>query len=120
MKIVKNLYNEDVPQYENAAEQRAAIEAYLNGEVGSLTTLEIEYFRSIEEDPKGKRFAAYHAGMVASNVDPSYLAGMTFVFGEAILDIPHPITNYYLWRLEMDLITSEEYENYKENENEEC
>lgn len=107
MIIKKNLFNEDTPQYESAAERNAAIEAYLEGNFGELTVLEIEYLRNLEEDPKGKRFAADHAGQIAADVDPSYLAGMTFVFGDTILDVPHPITNWYLYNLEKELINEE-------------
>lgn len=103
MKIVKNLYGENMPWYETAAERDAAIKAYLEGDYSKLTTLEIEYLRNLEEDPKGKRFAAQHAGEIASDVDPAYLAGMLFVFGDAILAVPHPITNYYLYKLEKEL-----------------
>lgn len=104
MTITKNIFNEDAPQYESAAEQGAAIAAYLRGDFGELTVLEIEYLRKIERDPHLDKFAAEHAGQIAADVDPAYLAGMTFVFGEDILDVPHPITNWYLYNLEKELI----------------
>lgn len=104
MKITKNLFNEDAPQYESAAEQGAAIEAYLRGDFGELTVLEIEYFRKIESDPSLDKFAAEHAGQIAADVDPLYLAGMRFVFGDSILSVNHPITNWYLYCLERNLI----------------
>lgn len=103
MKIVKNLFGEDVPKYDSSAEQMAAIKAYLGGDYGKLTILEIEYFRNLEKDPYMTKFAAEHAGQVANDVDPGYLAGMRFVFGDDILDVPHPITNYYLYQLERSL-----------------
>lgn len=103
MIITKNLFNEDSPQYESAAEQRAAIEAYLRGDFGELTLLEIEYIRKIERDRHLDKFAATHAGQIAADVDPAYLAGMRFVFGNAILSVPHPITNWYLYHLELEL-----------------
>lgn len=103
MKITKNLFNEDVPQYESAAEQGAAIDAYVNGRFDELTTEEIEYFRSIEKDPDMTRFKLEHAGQVAADVEESYLSGMRFVFGDSILSVPHPITNWYLYQLEKEL-----------------
>lgn len=103
MKIVKNLYAESVPQYESAAEREAAVRAFLAGNFGELTSLEIEYFRRIDEDRSGKKFALEHAGMIAADVAPAYLAGMRFVFGDSILEVPHPITNYYLYHLEKEL-----------------
>lgn len=104
MKITKNLFNEEVPVYETQAEQSAAVSAYVNGRFEELTTEEIEYFRNLERDPDMTRFNLEHAGQVAADVDPTYLAGMTFVFGDEILAVPHPITNWYLYKLEKELI----------------
>lgn len=100
MTVTTNLYGEKVPRYETKEEESAAIRAFLNKEYDKLTSLEIEFFRSLEEDPDGSKFAADHAGQIAADVDPAYLAGMTFVFGDEILDVPHPITNWYLYQLE--------------------
>lgn len=117
MKITKNLFNEDVPQYESAAECDETIRAYLAGEYSLLTQLEIMYFRQIERDTDGKIYAAMHAGQIASDVDQAYLTGMRFVFGNDILSVPHPITNWYLYHLELDLFESmdaEDLDFYKE------
>lgn len=117
MRIEKNVYDEDTVIYDSQEEQMTAIRNYLDGNYGELTLLEIEYIRKIEKDPTLDKFAATHAGQIAADVEESYLPGMRFVFGDSILSVPHPITNWYLYHLELDLFESmdaEDLDFYKE------
>lgn len=69
MKIIKNRYGEDVPWYDSLDEEMAAIRAFLDGNYGELTALEVQEFRQCEEDPNGVKFEAEHAGMLAEKLE---------------------------------------------------
>lgn len=114
MKIIKNVYNEDTIWYDSTEEQMAAIRAYLDGNYGELTALQIEEFRQCEEDPNGTRFDREHAGMFSCEVDPLDFRGLVFIYDlgrnfeegyQILLDMvgPHPITPLTLRRLEREL-----------------
>lgn len=114
MRVEKNLYNEDIVVYDSTEELRAAIRAFLDGNYGELTALEVQEFKSIQTDPDGVKFDRDHAGMFASNVDPLDFRGLVFIYDlgrtfeegyQMLLDMvgPHPITPLTIWRLEKEL-----------------
>lgn len=114
MKIIKNVYDEDTVHYESQEELRAAIDAYLRGNYGELTALQIEEFRQCEEDPNGTKFDRDLAGMFSCEVDPLDFRGLVFIYDvgktfeegyKKLLDMvgPHPITPLTIWRLERQL-----------------
>lgn len=114
MRVEKNLYNEDVVIYESTEEQMAAIRAFLDGNYGELTALEVQEFKAIQKDPYGEKFDAAHAGMFSSEVDPLDFRALVFLYDlgrnfeegyQILLDMvgPHPITPLTIWRLEKEL-----------------
>lgn len=123
MHIEKNVYNEDTVIYDSTEEQMAAIRAYLDGNYGELTLLEIEEMRAAERDPDGTKFDRDHAGMFSCEVDPLDFRGLVFVYDlgrnfeegyQILLDMvgPHPITPMTLYRLERELNSTPTPKNY--------
>ena len=114
MKIIKNRYNEDMPWYESREEEMAAIRAFLSGNYGELTALEVQEFKSIQKDPDGVKFDRDHAGMFSCEVDPLDFRGLVFIHDlgrtfeegyQILLDRigPHPITPLTVWQLNKEL-----------------
>ena len=114
MHIEKSIYNEEVVIYASREEEMAAIRAFLDGNYGELTALEVQEFKSIQKDPDGIKFDRDHAGMFSCEVDPLDFRGLVFIYdvgknfadGERILREmigPHPITPLTLWKLERQL-----------------
>ena len=114
MHIDKDRFGDDIAIYDSREEEREAIRNYLRGNFAALTCEEIAFFRSCEEDPKGIRWKADHAGMMSEEVDELDFNGLvvihdlgrTFEEGREILLRkigPRPITPLTLWKLELDL-----------------
>ena len=114
MKIIKNLYGEDTPHYENSMEKKAACDAYLNGDYSNLSALEVQFFQSCFDDPNNIRTEAAHAGMLSEEVDPKSVEELIIVHDlghtleegwQIVRDLigPHPITPLSLYLLDLRL-----------------
>lgn len=114
MRVEKSLYNEDVVIYESNEEAMKAIRAFLDGNYGELTALEVQEFKAMQKDPYCEKFDRDHAGMFSSEVDPLDFTGLVFIYDlgrnfeegyQILLDMvgPHPITPMTIWRLHRQL-----------------
>jgi len=110
MKIVRDIYGEKIPEYDSREELAAAIAAFLRGDYGSLTALEVTFFRSCERDPDNRKWEAEHAGCLPEGFTQFDVDGALFVHRPASEPLeksrewlrdqigPHPLTplNVYL------------------------
>lgn len=78
MKVDTNLFGEKVPRYESKEEEYAAVDAYVRGEYGKLTAVEVLHFKRVEEQSTEEKFNEAHAGMRAEDVTDLDINGVIF------------------------------------------